>query len=74
MEVTVDSNWRIRLPKPVLEHLGLGPGDRVRFAITSDDRLVILPKRVNATQRRTLKKVIETSVPALRKPRGGDSR
>lgn len=44
MESAVTSKGQVTIPKEARNHLGLKPGDRVKFFIQPDGRLVILPK------------------------------
>jgi AbrB family looped-hinge helix DNA binding protein len=43
MESAITSKGQATIPKPIRDHLGLKPGDRVRFFIQPDGRVVILP-------------------------------
>ena len=43
MESALTSKGQVTIPKEAREHLGLKPGDRVKFFIQPDGRLVILP-------------------------------
>jgi len=44
MESSVTSKGQVTIPKEAREHLGLKPGDKVKFFIQPDGRVVILPK------------------------------
>ncbi|MGA8532070.1 MAG: type II toxin-antitoxin system PrlF family antitoxin [Acidobacteriaceae bacterium] len=44
MESALTSKGQVTIPKEAREHLGLKPGDRVKFFIQPDGRVVILPK------------------------------
>lgn len=44
MESSVTSKGQVTIPKEARDHLGLKSGDRVRFFIQPDGRVVILPK------------------------------
>ena len=44
MESALTSKGRAVIPKPIRNHLGLKPGDRLRFFIHPDGSVVILPK------------------------------
>jgi AbrB family looped-hinge helix DNA binding protein len=44
MESAITSKGQATIPKPIREHLGLKPGDRVKFFIRSDGRVMLLPK------------------------------
>ena len=43
MESTLTSKGQVTIPKEAREHLHLRPGDRVKFFIFPDGRVVILP-------------------------------
>jgi antitoxin PrlF len=45
MESAITSKGQATIPKPVREHLGLKPGDRVKFFIHPDGSVVLLPRR-----------------------------
>lgn len=45
LKSTITSRGRTTLPKAVREALGVGPGDRVRYAILDDGAVRILPVR-----------------------------
>lgn len=55
MEATVTQKGQATLPKPVRDHLGLKPGDRVRYFIHPDGTVVILPVRPISSLRGILK-------------------
>jgi antitoxin PrlF len=40
-EVTLTSKWQMVIPKPIREHLGLHPGDRVDFFVRDDGEVVV---------------------------------
>jgi AbrB family looped-hinge helix DNA binding protein len=44
MESAITSKGQATIPKPIRDHLGLKPGDRVKFFIHPDGSVVILPK------------------------------
>jgi antitoxin PrlF len=44
MESAITVKGQATIPKAVRDHLGLKPGDRVKFFIHPDDTVVILPK------------------------------
>jgi len=44
MESTVTSKGQVTIPKEARDYLGLKPGDRVKFFIQPDGRVVLLPK------------------------------
>jgi AbrB family looped-hinge helix DNA binding protein len=43
MESAITSKGQATIPKPIRDHLGLKPGDRVRFFIQPDGRVAFLP-------------------------------
>jgi AbrB family looped-hinge helix DNA binding protein len=59
MEITMESAITVKgqatIPKPVREHLGLKPGDRVKFFIHPDGTVVLLPRIPISTLRGMLK-------------------
>jgi antitoxin PrlF len=60
MEVIVQSTLTVKgqatLPKAVREHLGLKPGDRVKFFINPDGTVVMLPMLPASSLRGMLKR------------------
>ena len=44
MESTITSKGQATIPKAVREHLGLKPGDRIRFFIHPNGTVVLLPR------------------------------
>jgi antitoxin PrlF len=44
MESAITSKGQATIPKAIREHLGLKPGDRVKFFLHPDGSVVILPK------------------------------
>jgi antitoxin PrlF len=44
MESAITSKGQATIPKEIREHLGLKPGDRVKFFIHPDGGVVLLPK------------------------------
>jgi AbrB family looped-hinge helix DNA binding protein len=44
MESTITVKGQATIPKAVREHLGLKPGDRVKFFLHPDGTVVLLPK------------------------------
>ena len=44
MESTITVKGQATIPKAVREHLGLRPGDRVKFFLHPDGTVVLLPK------------------------------
>jgi len=56
MQSTVTVKGQATLPKPVRDHLGLKPGDRVKFFIHPDGTVVILPVLPASSLRGMLKR------------------
>jgi antitoxin PrlF len=44
MESTITSKGQATIPKSIREHLGLKPGDRIKFFLHPDGSVVLLPK------------------------------
>ncbi len=44
METAITSKGQATIPKAIREHLGLKPGDRVKFFLHPDGSVVLLPK------------------------------
>lgn len=44
MESAITVKGQATIPKPIREHLGLQPGDRVKFFVHPDGSVVLLPK------------------------------
>jgi len=44
MDAAITSKGQATIPKAIREHLGLKPGDRVKFFIHPDGTVVLLPK------------------------------
>lgn len=44
MESAITVKGQATIPKPIREHLGLEPGDRVKFFVHPDGSVVLLPK------------------------------
>lgn len=44
MESAITVKGQATIPKPIREHLGLNPGDRVKFFVHPDGSVVLLPK------------------------------
>jgi antitoxin PrlF len=51
VESTITVKGQATIPKAVREHLGLKPGDRVKFFVHPDGTVVLLPKRPAAALR-----------------------
>jgi len=55
MESAITIKGQATIPKPIREHLGLQPGDRVKFFVHPDGSVVLLPKLPASALRGTLK-------------------
>lgn len=44
MESAITTKGQATIPKAIREHLGLKPGDRVKFFVHPDGSVVLLPK------------------------------
>jgi antitoxin PrlF len=44
LESAITVKGQATIPKPIREHLGLQPGDRVKFFVHPDGSVVLLPK------------------------------
>ena len=44
MESKITTKGQVIIPKAVREHLGLRPGDRVKFFVHPDGNVILLPK------------------------------
>jgi AbrB family looped-hinge helix DNA binding protein len=44
MESAITSKGQATIPKAIREHLGLKPGDRIKFFMHPDGSVVLLPK------------------------------
>ena len=44
MESALTVKGQATIPKPIREHLGLRPGDRIKFFVHPDGTVVLLPK------------------------------
>jgi antitoxin PrlF len=44
MESVITARGRAKIPKAILEHLGLKPGDQVKFFVHPDGGVILLPK------------------------------
>jgi AbrB family looped-hinge helix DNA binding protein len=56
VQSTITVKGQTTLPKPIRDHLGLKPGDRVKFFIHPDGTVVILPTRPASALRGILKR------------------
>ena len=55
MESTITVKGQATIPKAIREHLGLKPGDRVKFFVHPDGSVVLLPKLPASTLRGIVK-------------------
>jgi antitoxin PrlF len=55
MESAITVKGQATIPKTVREHLGLKPGDRIKFFLHPDGTVVLLPKLQAASLRGILK-------------------
>jgi len=55
METAITSKGQATIPKAIREHLGLKPGDRVKFFLHPDGGVVLLPKLPAAALRGIIK-------------------
>ena len=73
MEPAITTKGQATIPKPIREHLGLKPGDRVKFFMHPDGSVVLLPKRsasilrgtVKARRRASIEEISEAAAGAL---------
>ena len=45
LESTITSKGQTTLPRQIRDHLGLGPGDRVRYLIVDGDVRLVRPRK-----------------------------
>ena len=55
MESAITVKGQATIPKAIREHLGLKPGDRVKFFVHPDGSVVLLPKRPASSLRGLIK-------------------
>ena len=55
MESAITIKGQATIPKAIREHLGLQPGDRVKFFVHPDGSVVLLPKLPASAVRGTVK-------------------
>jgi antitoxin PrlF len=55
MESAITVKGQATIPKAIRQHLGLKPGDRVKFFLHPDGSVVLLPKRPTSALRGILK-------------------
>jgi AbrB family looped-hinge helix DNA binding protein len=51
MQSRITSKGQATIPKPIRDHLGVKPGDRIAFFTQPDGTVVLLPKRPVSTLR-----------------------
>jgi antitoxin PrlF len=56
MDSAITSKGQATIPKAIRDHLGLRPGDRVKFFVHHDGSVVLLPKRPAALLRGIIKR------------------
>lgn len=56
MESAITTKGQATIPKAVRDHLGVGPGDHVKFFIHPDGTVVLLPKLPASALRGIVKK------------------
>jgi AbrB family looped-hinge helix DNA binding protein len=56
MQSTMTGKGQVTLPKPVRDHLGLKPGDRVKFFTHPNGTVVMLPMRPASSLRGILER------------------
>ena len=62
MESAITLKGQATIPKAIREHLGLKPGDRVKFFIHPDGSVVLLPKLPVTALRGMLKRTTQRPV------------
>lgn len=45
MEAAITTKGQATIPKAIRDALGVGPGDRLKFFVQPDGRVLLLPKR-----------------------------
>ena len=55
MDSAITSKGQATIPKSIRDHLGLKPGDRLKFFINADGTVALLPKRPAAAMRGIVK-------------------
>jgi len=55
MESLISAKGQATIPKTIRKHLGLKPGDRVKFFVHPDGNVVLLPKLPTSALRGMLK-------------------
>ncbi len=65
MESAITTKGQATIPKAVREHLGLKPGDRVKFFMHPDGSVVLLPKLPVTALRGILKPKRRVTIEAM---------
>jgi antitoxin PrlF len=65
MESAITTKGQATIPKPVRDHLGLKPGDRVKFFFHPDGTVVLLPKLPPAAMRGMLRTQRRVTIEAM---------
>jgi antitoxin PrlF len=65
VESAITTKGQATIPKAVREHLGLKPGDRVKFFMHPDGSVVLLPKRPAAILRGIVKSRRPVTIEAM---------
>jgi antitoxin PrlF len=75
MDTAITGKGQATIPKAIREHLGLRPGDRVKFFVHPDGSVVLLPKLsvsalrgIARSQRRPVKSIALSSKVSCRQP------
>jgi AbrB family looped-hinge helix DNA binding protein len=55
MDSAITSKGQATIPKSIRDHLGLKPGDRLKFFVNPDGTVALLPKRPAAAMRGIVK-------------------
>jgi antitoxin PrlF len=67
MDATLTQKGQATVPKAVREHLGVKPGDRIRYFIHPDGTVVILPIRPVSALRGILKSARHATIEEMDK-------
>jgi antitoxin PrlF len=63
MAVKVNSKGQITIPRPVREHLGIGPGSAVEFRQTADGSIII--ERTDGSKQTSFAKIRGSAGPGM---------
>jgi antitoxin PrlF len=61
MQSAITAKGQMTIPKPIRDHLGVKPGDRVKFFVHPDGTVVLLPTRSITDLRGMLKSPCQVS-------------